>query len=191
MFDNSEVPNGQKCVDGNLMTQVIIFGSSRSFGNTRKVIDNILGCSGTTLFDLNNFDISPFDYEHRNQSDYFIPLIEKLLDYDTWIIATPVYWYNMSTQHKIFFDRFSDLLTIRKDLGRKLRGKKLFVIASFGDSYPKGFEDTFEQICQYLGMEYLASRFLCSGTKNEEYLSQNKSEVAKAKIKLGIVNELN
>jgi len=171
------------------MTQAIIFGSSRSFGNTRTVIDDILGPSGIQLFDLNNFDISPFDYEHRNQSDDFIPVIQELIAYDIWIIATPVYWYNMSTQHKIFFDRFSDLLKIRKDLGRKLRGKKLFVIASFGDSYPKGFEDTFEQICEYLGMEYLGSSFVYSGTKNEEYLSQNKAEVDKAKIKLGIVKE--
>lgn len=179
----------KKCVDGNLMTQVIIFGSSRSFGNTRTVIDDILGPSGIQLFDLNNFDISPFDYEHRNQNDGFIPLIEELIAYDIWIIATPVYWYNMSTQHKIFFDRFSDLLKIRKDLGRKLRGKKLFVIASFGDSYPKGFEDTFEQICEYLGMEYLGSSFVYSGTKHEEYLEQNKAHTDKAKLKLGIVHK--
>ena len=179
----------KKCVDGNLMTQVIIFGSSRSFGNTRKVIDDILGFSGTPLFDLNNFDISPFDYEHRNQNDGFIPLIEELIAYDIWIIATPVYWYNMSKQHKIFFDRFSDLLTIQKDLGRKLRGKKLFVIASFGDSCPKGFEDTFEQICEYLGMEYLGSSFIYSGTKHEEYLEQNKAHTDKAKLTLGIMNK--
>jgi multimeric flavodoxin WrbA len=171
------------------MTQVIIFGSSRSFGNTRKVIEDILCCSGINLFDLNNFDISPFDYEHRNQKDSFIPLIEKLIDYDTWIIATPVYWYNMSTQHKIFFDRFSDLLKIRKDLGHKLRGKKLFVIASFGDSYPKGFEDTFEQICEYLGMEYLGTSFIYSGTKHEDYLEKNKAHTDNAKLKLGIAHK--
>jgi multimeric flavodoxin WrbA len=179
----------KKCVDGNLMTQVIIFGSSRSFGNTRKVIDDILGSSGIELFDLNHFDISPFDYEHLNRNDGFIPLIEQLIAYDTWIIATPVYWYNMSTQHKIFFDRFSDLLTIKKDLGSKLRGKKLFVIASFGDSYPKGFEDTFEQICEYLGMEYLGSSFVYSGTKHGQYLEQNKAQADKAKLKLGIVHK--
>lgn len=169
------------------MTQIIIFGSSRSFGHTRKVIDDILGSRGINLFDLNNFNISPFDYEHRNRDDDFIPLIEKLIEYDTWIIATPVYWYNMSTQHKIFFDRFSDLLKIRKDLGRKLSGKKLFVIASFGDSYPKGFEDTFEQICKYLGMEYLGSSFIYSGTVHEKYFGKNKTEADKAKLKLGII----
>ena len=143
------------------------------------------------MFDLNNFDISLFDYEHLNRNDDFIPLIEKLIAYDTWIIATPVYWYSMSTQHKIFFDRFSDLLRIRKDLGRKLRGKKLFVIASFQSSYPRGFEDTFDQICEYLGMEYLGSSFIYSGAENEEYLQKNKAYVDKAKIKLGISEEIN
>jgi len=92
----------------------------------------------------------------------------------------------MSTQHKIFFDRFSDLLTVRKDLGRKLRGKKLFVISSFGESYPKGFEDTFEQICEYLGMEYLGSSFIYSGIKLDQYLQQNKAQADKARLKLGI-----
>lgn len=120
---------------------IIIFGSSRSFGNTRKALNDVVGKSSIELIDLNDFDISPFDYEHRNAEDDFIPLMEKIADYDTLIIATPVYWYSMSTQHKIFFDRFSDLLKIRKDLGRKLRGKKLFVIASFQSSYPRGFED--------------------------------------------------
>lgn len=189
------------------MSQVIIFGSSNSFGKTKKVIDDILGHSNIRplrklaideefvvefpkrsipLVDLNDFDITPFDYDHLNLNDDFIPLIERLLAYDTWIIATPVYWYNMSTQHKIFFDRFSDLLTIRKDLGRQLRGKRLFVISSFGDSYPKGFEDTFEQICEYLGMEYLGSSFFYSGTKHHQYLDQNKIESGKVKSKLGI-----
>jgi len=168
------------------MTQVIVFGSSRSFGNTRKVVDEILGRSGIQLFDLNNFDISPFDYEHLNRNDDFISLIEKLIAYNTWIIATPVYWYSMSTQHKIFFDRFSDLLKIRKDLGRKLRGKKLFVIASFGDLYPRGFEDIFGQICEYLGMEYLGSSFIYSGTEHVDFLQKNISHVEKAKLTLGI-----
>jgi hypothetical protein len=36
----------KKCVDGHLMAQFIIFGSSRSFGHARKVIDDVLGSSG-------------------------------------------------------------------------------------------------------------------------------------------------
>lgn len=168
------------------MSKVIIFGSDRSFGNTRKAVDKILGNDGIELIDLKKLNITPFDYEHSNRNDDFISLIEKLIVYDTWIIATPVYWYSMSTQHKIFFDRFSDLLTIRKDLGRKLKKKKLFIIASFQSSYPKGFEDIFEQICEYLEMEYLGTSFIYSGNENDEFLQNNIAHIEKAKLKLEI-----
>ena len=164
------------------MKQVIIFGSSRNHGNTRKTVDTITDGLQIDLINLNDFSISPFDYEHRNADDDFIPLMEKIIGYDLLIIATPVYWYSMSTQHKIFFDRFSDLLKIRKDLGRKLRGKKLFVIASFQSSYPKGFEETFGQMCDYLGMQYLGSNFVYSGTDNKEFLENNISQIKQAKV---------
>jgi multimeric flavodoxin WrbA len=120
------------------MSRAIIFGSSSSFGNTRKVIDDILGSSGIEVFDLSNFNIGTFAYDQQNRDDDFIPLMKKLIEYDTWVIGTPVYRYNMSTQCKIFFDRFSDLLTIRKDLGHKLRGKKLFVCIRFWYFLSKG-----------------------------------------------------
>lgn len=168
------------------MNKIIIFGSSRRFGNTRKVINDILGQSQIELIDLNTLKISPFDYEHRNSNDDFIPTIERLIAYDTWIIATPVYWYSMSAQHKIFFDRFSDLLSIRKDLGRQLRGKNLFVIASFQTSYPEGFEDMFEQICKYLGMQYLGASFICSETEDIVLLKNNVDHIEKARSILGI-----
>lgn len=139
---------------------------------------------GTSLIDfisLNHFSISPFDYEHLNAHDDFIPLMEKITTYDLLIIATPVYWYSMITQYKVFFDRFSDLLKIRKDLGRQLLKKKLFVVASFQSSYPKGLEDIFEQMCHYLSVRYLGTSFIYSGTENKEFLKNNAVRIAKAK----------
>jgi len=168
------------------MDQIIIFGSSRSNGNTRKAVKAIMGKSGLNLVDLNTLKISPYDYEHSNQSDDFIPLIERLVAYEKIVIATPVYWYTMSAQIKIFLDRFSDLLEIRKDLGRQLRGKKLFVIASFNTSYPKGFEDSFQQTCEYLGMTYLGTSFIYSGIDNLEFLENNISQLVKARTILGV-----
>lgn len=168
------------------MNPVIIFGSSHSFGKTRKVVDVLFEKSNIQFFDLNHMNISPFDYEHRNKHDDFIPLIKKLLCYDTWIIATPIYWYSMSTQHKIFFDRFADLLNFEKDLGRQLRGKKVFVVASFGESYPKGFDELFQQICNYLGMEYLRSILIYSGDDNTEYLKKNDDHMMKVKSIFGL-----
>lgn len=162
-----------------MSNKIVIFGSSRSHGNTRKVLNDIIG--NELVIDLNTLNISPFDYEHKNITDDFIPLIEQIINYQTIIIATPVYWYQMSTQHKIFFDRFSDLLTIRKDLGRRFRGKNIFVISSFGTSYPIGFEETFTQICEYLGMNYLGTSFIYSGNEDQKLIKNNARQIGKAK----------
>ena len=168
------------------MKKVIILGSSRSFGNTRQAISQVFGNLKDELVDLNNFNITQFDYNHRNAEDDFAPLVEKLVEYDTLVIATPVYWYSMSSIMKIFIDRISDLLSIKQDLGRKLRGKSLYVIASFDTSYPKGFEDTFMQICDYLGIKYLGTSFIYSGLENIEFLANNLKQIAKAKTALKI-----
>jgi multimeric flavodoxin WrbA len=166
---------------------IIILGSSRSYGNTRKVVDQIIGKCDIPLVDLNTLNIKPYDYEYLNQADDFIPLIERIVEFNTIVLATPVYWYTMSALMKIFIDRISDLLDIRKDLGRKLRGKKLFVIASFGTSLPKGFVDTFEQTCQYLGIEYLGTSFAYVGENDEHFMQNNQQAIEKARLILSVV----
>lgn len=171
------------------MSSIVIFGSARSVGHTSKVLDTVLGENTIPIVDLNTLNIAPYDYEYRNQSDDFIPLIERILSYDTLLLATPVYWYSMSTIMKIFLDRISDVLNLRKDLGRQLRGKQLFVIASFNTSYPRGFEDTFEQICEYLGMHYLGTSFVYSGTENLEFLNNNIAQIEKAQKILQLTSE--
>lgn len=164
------------------MSQIVIMGSSRSFGNTRKAVNNIIENHNIPIVDLNMFNIKHYDYEYDNRSDDFIPLVERIVGFETIILATPVYWYTMSAKMKVFIDRLSDLLDIRKDLGRRLRGKKLFVIASFSTDLPKGFEDTFQQICQYLGMVYLGTSFIYSETEDQQLLNNNKYEMEKAKF---------
>jgi multimeric flavodoxin WrbA len=166
----------------NKMSHIVILGSSRSFGNTRKAVNEIIGECEIPVVDLNKLDIKPYDYEYRNHSDDFMPLVERIIEFETIVLATPVYWYTMSATMKIFIDRISDLLDIRKDLGRKLRGKKLFVIASVGTTLPKGFEDAFEQTCQYLGIEYLGTSFIYSEIENQKLLDNNKNEIEKAKL---------
>jgi len=167
------------------VTEIVILGSSRSNGNTRKAIDLVIDSSKVPVVDLLTLNMSGYDYEHRNQDDDFIPLIERVLTFETIILATPVYWYQMSWLMKIFFDRITDVLKIRKDLGRQLRGKKLFVIASFNSSIPKGFEDTFSQICEYLGMHYLGTSFIYGGDSNAEFIAHTESAIAKAKATIG------
>jgi len=72
------------------------------------------------------------------------------------------------------------LLEIRKDLGRRLRGKKVFVIASFNTSLPEFLENPIELTCKYMGMEYLGCSFIYHG-KDENLKQINASSIEKAK----------
>ena len=138
----------------------IVLGTSRSGGNTRLLVDYVLDARPVPVVDLASIDMGCFDYSHANSGDGFLPLVETLQGKSLWVLATPVYWYTMSAQMKIFFDRLNDLITIRKDLGRRLRGKSVAVIASGVEAQlPEGFEAPFRLTCGYLGMTYLGAHY--------------------------------
>ncbi len=136
---------------------LIIKGSSRKEGNTQKVVSQLNKDHDFDVIDLLDYKIGPFHYDFENHTDDFIPLMEKVIEqYHTLIFATPVYWYNMSGTMKIFFDRFSDLLHYRKDLGRQLRGKSMAMISnSTANDRKPGYEMPFRESANYLGMDYL------------------------------------
>lgn len=144
---------------------LIILGSSRSDGETFQAIKSVIQDQYVPLVDLRKLNISYYDYDSRNRSDDFIPLAEKMMRHNPIILATPVYWYSMSAIMKTFLDRWSDLLDFRKDLGRRLAGKELYVITSYAGEFPKGFEDPFSQTCHYLDMEYKGCFYFYSGEK--------------------------
>ncbi len=137
--------------------KVIILGSSRKNGNTTKIIDEISKEYNIDVVNLSDYNISYYDYESKNIEDDFLPLIKKIIEnHDTFIFATPIYWYNMSGIMKVFFDRFSDLIRIEKETGRKLRGKKIGVISNSHDNeIEESFYIPFKKSADYLGMEYL------------------------------------
>ena len=138
---------------------VIIQGSSKSNGNTKKVIDYLNINNDFDIIDLKTKNIGGFEYDFSNSEDDFIPLMEDIINkYDTIIFATPVYWYSMSGTLKNFFDRMSDLLHYKKELGRKLRGKNMAMISNSGiNDLKNGFEMPFIESANYLGMNYLGS----------------------------------
>jgi multimeric flavodoxin WrbA len=145
---------------------IIIFGSSRSYGGTREAVNNVFEALAETLplIDLAGCELKEYDYDFKQQDDFNL-IIQKALQYDVIILATPVYWYSVSAKMKIFIDRFSDLLAIHKALGRQLRGKKMAVIASYY-TYPEGkdgFERPLKNTAEYLGMDYVGSYFHYSG----------------------------
>lgn len=147
-------------------------------GNTRTTVDRVVMKKPVEIVALSGLNIAAYDYEHHNRTDSFLPLIERLTAKSFWLLATPVYWYTMSAQMKLFVDRLSDLLTIRQDLGRSLRGKSVAVIASGTDSaLPEGFEVPFRLTCNYLGMRYVGGFYQQFG-KNDRPLLPSEVEAA-------------
>ncbi|QUM80446.1 NAD(P)H-dependent oxidoreductase [Moritella sp. 5] len=137
------------------MKTAIVLGTSRSNGNTHKLVNLYQQHKSADVFNLTDFSISTFDYDHNNKHDDFLVLAKQLLDYEHLIFATPMYWYSMSGQMKVFFDRLSDLLTIEKELGRGLKGKRCSVLATGVDEQPpECFEQPFKLSAAYLGMAY-------------------------------------
>lgn len=139
------------------MKPILILGSSRSNGDTAKLTQFIQKRTDWKLINLKDYDISYYDYEHKNIADDFIPLMEDIIkEHDTIIFATPVYWYSMSGIMKVFFDRITDLITIRKDLGRTLKGKSMAAIScSIGNNLEDSFWLPFKLTAEYLEMAFI------------------------------------
>lgn len=139
------------------MKKVIILGSARKGGATKKIVSELTHNTDWELIDLLDYNIVHFDYSHRNQQDDFIDLMKTITEkYDVLIFATPVYWYSMSGLMKVFFDRLTDLLRIEKETGRGLRGKHMAVIScSNGDNLGDNFWLPFKKSAEYLGMHYI------------------------------------
>lgn len=156
------------------MKKLIILGSSRKDGNTKKVVDEIISISDWDVLDLNDYNFSYYDYEHKNLNDDYLPLVRKIIaDYDVLIFATPVYWYAMSGIMKVFFDRITDLLDEEKDLGRKLRGKSMAVVScSSGGNLGEHFWHPFLATAEYLGMNYLGNLHTIAGKDESENLKE-------------------
>lgn len=157
------------------MTVAIIYGGSRKNGNTRKLADEVAQKISADVFDVADYQISFYDYEHNNRDDDFIPLIKKLLQYDCWIFASPVYWYTMSAQLKVFIDRITDLLDIEKEMGYQLRGLNAALIATGVEDYcPTCYADIFINTFNYLGINYKGILYVNThGERNETAINSD------------------
>lgn len=103
-------------------------GSSNPNGNTRRFAEACCRVCDAEIVDISNYNFTPWDYNGKNLKDDFYHLAELMLKSSDIIFCTPVYWYSMSCQMKTFFDRFSDLLTRRKEIGRALAGMRTWLI---------------------------------------------------------------
>lgn len=133
---------------------IVLIGSSRRDGNTARAAR--IAFPDAAIVDLAEQSIAAYDYAHRYPAgDAFLALAEAMIRHRDIVMATPVYWYAMSAQLKLFLDRWSDLITIRKDLGRALAGRRLWVLATSPEAEPPpGFEVPFRLTADYMDMVY-------------------------------------
>jgi putative NADPH-quinone reductase len=139
-----------------MRTQVLaILGSARGDGHTKAVLDAVCSDRSASRIDLGALDIRSYEYGQPIDRDDFIAVAEAMVAHSRIVFATPVYWYSMSGRMKTLFDRFTDLVTVRKDIGRQLKGRLMFAVSCGSEAQlPDGFEVPFRETAAYLSMSY-------------------------------------
>jgi multimeric flavodoxin WrbA len=131
---------------------LVLLGSPRKKGNSALLAEKIAsgakkaGAKIETVF-LHALDISPCESCFHCQkprskgcsiNDDMQPLFRKMVEADAWVIASPVYWFNMSAQTKIWMDRSLALSAYEKE---PFTGKRIAIAMSYGG------EDPFDSGC--------------------------------------------
>ncbi len=126
---------------------LVILGSPRRTGNSSTLAARIsrgaksASAEVETLF-LQDLEISPCrgcDTCQKHDSkgcaieDDMQEIYPKLIKADAWVIASPVYWFTMSAQTKIFMDRCYALPAYTKN---PFAGKRIAIAMSYGDVDP-------------------------------------------------------
>lgn len=137
------------------MNTTAVIGSARSDGNAAHLLDAVLAGRPARRFDLGALQIRDYEYDRPADGDDFLSVVEAMAETENVLFVTPVYWYAMSGSLKRFFDRLTDLITVRKPLGRDLAGRVLWMAACGSDrSLPEGFEVPFRRTAAYFDMQF-------------------------------------
>jgi multimeric flavodoxin WrbA len=147
----------------------VIKGSPRENGNSAILADQVSAgakAAGARVesFYLHGMDINPCDACDGCRAETFPGCIvdddmqilyPRILDADAIVIASPVYWFTVSAQTKIFMDRCYALVN---DKGYLLKGKRIGIVMTYGDTDPfdsgavNAFR-TFQDAYRYVGAE--------------------------------------
>ena len=141
----------------------VLLGSPRKKGNSTSLAERIIkgvetaGASVERVY-LHGQNISPCNacYACRKEDakgcvidDDMQPIYKKLVDSYAWVIASPVYWFTMSAQTKLFMDRCFALLGYKKNV---FKGKRIAIAMRYADADPfssgwvnalRAFQDAF------------------------------------------------
>lgn len=154
---------------------VIVNGSPREKGNSVLLARETArgardGGADVEVFDLQKLMISPCNACDACRAagakgcivkDDMQMLYPKLVDADAIVIASPIYWFSITAQTKMFIDRFYGM---GEHPNNALKGKKIGIILTYADADPfisgavnalRMYQDMFRYIgCEIAGMVY-------------------------------------
>lgn len=147
------------------MSIAVLYGGSRPNGNTELLTRKVI--QGLTVEEIYLKDhlIEPIvDMRHAKEgfpeiNDDYNSIIDRILQHDTLIFSTPIYWYSMTGTMKNFVDRWSQTLKDSRypDFKKQMSQKRAFVIAVGGDNpYMKGLPmiQQFQYIFDFMGTSF-------------------------------------
>jgi len=126
---------------------IIVLGSPRKNGNStllaKQSAEGIISRGGEyEIFHLHGMNIKPCTAcdlclkshdTHCIIDDDMKPLYRKIEAADSLLIASPIYWFTVSAQTKIFMDRCYAFLYPE---GSTLQGKRIGIILTYADTDP-------------------------------------------------------
>jgi multimeric flavodoxin WrbA len=168
---------------------IILNGSSRENGNTEQLVNILVDGIDHEMINLREYSIQPINDQRHVEggftpiNDDYYNIIEKVLNAETIVFATPVYWYGMSGVLKDFVDRFSQLLRDSNlNFKERIKNKKMIVVTVGGDN-PKikalPLIQQFEYIFNFIGASF-DSYIIGAGNAPGEVL-QDEQAVEQAK----------
>lgn len=175
--------------------KVLVFlGSPRKKGNSAVLAEQVMDgarAAGAEVesFYLHGMKIKPCTgcdaCRSKNQRDCILkddmtPLYSKLRKADAIVMATPVYWFTVSAQTKLFMDRW---YAMGGEGGYPFKGKKFGIVLAYGDEDPfcSGAVNalrTFEDALGYVGAEIVGMIYGSAGKAGE--IKKNKTLLKKA-----------
>ena len=178
---------------------VIVKGSPRKKGNSSILAESLAKGAKDSNAEVDEFFLQKMDIKPCNACDVCIKKPEKgciieddmqviypkLRAADSIVIASPIYWFNMSAQTKLFIDRFYGLIEPKQ---HALREKRIGIILTYGDTneHSSGAVNainSFKDIFRYIGAKIVG---IIHGTAMEAgEITQNKELIEDA-YKLGV-----
>jgi multimeric flavodoxin WrbA len=156
---------------------LILMGSPRKEGNSSTLAKQVAAGAEATgaeveSFYLHGLNIQPCtackECRENTGKDCVIeddmqPLYQRLRRADAVVIASPIYWFTVSAQTKLFMDRWYALGGPQAEYGA-FTGKRIGVVLTYGDADPfvsgavnalRTFQDAFNYVgAEIVGMIY-------------------------------------